>query len=442
LVIIAILIAVALFALGRMIIRRVALDDPWLTKALTACLLLHLACAPAQIWVVDHIYGGVSDYNRYVSQGAILSEGFRHFDFSLVPAHLQGIVSDGSVSIVAGVVFAIIGVNKLGGFFVFSFLSFVGIIFFYRAFTTTFGRAGSRRYGYLLFFLPTLIFWTADVSKEAIMTFLLGLTAYGCARVLANRKGGYWMILLSSAGGVFIRPNEVLLALGGFIMAMLIRPANPNVRLKGSRRTAALIFLGSLLAVSIFVTLHYLPGVNGSLSLTQISTNNNVGVAGNGSSNLSYSPSILAYPQDVYSVLFDPLPITAHGTSELLSAVENTVLLIVVLTSLRRLLLVPRVALARTYVAMCVVFTGAFFYAFAALGNAGLIERERAVMMPFFLVLLCIPRGPRHSPPRYEWELPRRARTARRKALTLRASAGRRASSGRHGGIAQPPLPP
>jgi hypothetical protein len=431
LIIFAVLIGITLFILGRLIVQRVAKDDPWLTKALTACLLLHLACAPAQIWVVDHIYQGVSDYNRYVSQGAILSEGFRHFNFSLVPAHLQGIVSDGSVSIVAGVVFAIIGVDKLGAFFVFSFLSFVGTIFFYRAFTTTFGRAGSRRYGYLIFFLPSLVFWTADVSKEAIMTFLLGLTAYGCARVLANRKGGYWMILLSSAGGVFIRPNEVLLALGGFIMAMLFRPANPNVRLEGSRRTASLIFLGSLLAVSIFVTLHYLPGVNGSLSLTQISTNNNVGVAGNGSSNLSYSPSILAYPQDAYFVLFDPLPITAHGTSEFISAAENTVLLIVVLTSIRRLLLVPRVALARTYVAMCVVFTGAFLYAFASLGNAGLIERERAVMMPFFLVLLCIPRGPRHSPPRYEWELPRRARIARRKELARRNALSRRAGHAR-----------
>ena len=154
LVIIAILIAVALFALGQAIIRRVAHNDPWLTKALTVCLLLHLACAPAQIWVVDHIYGGISDYNGYISKGAILSNGFRHLDFSLAPAHLPGIVSDGSVSIVTGVVFAIIGVNKLGAFFVFSFLSFVGIVFFYRAFTTTFGRAGQPSLR-VLAFLPS-----------------------------------------------------------------------------------------------------------------------------------------------------------------------------------------------------------------------------------------------------------------------------------------------
>jgi hypothetical protein len=425
LVIIALLIAVALFAAGRAIIRRVAGGNPWLYKALTVCLLLHLICAPLQIWVVDHVYQGIADYNRYDSQGALLSNGFRHLDFSLAPGHLHGIVSDGSVSIVTAVVFAIIGVNQLGAFFVFSWLSFVGIIFFYLAFTTTFGGAGNRRYGYLIFFLPTLLFWTADVSKEAMMTFLLGLTAFGAARILAHR-GGYWMVIPASAGGVFIRPNETLLALGGFTLAMLVRPADPHVKLEGPRRTLALIVLGSMLGVAIFVTLHFLPGVNGSLSLTQISKNNNTGVGnGFGSSNLGYTPGLKGFPEDIYTVLFDPLPFNAHGGGEWFSAVENTLLIGLLLLSLRRVLLVPRVALARTYVTMCLFFTGAFLYAFASLGNAGLIERQRTVMLPFLLVLLCIPRGPRHRPPRYEWELPRRARIQRRKALALRASVPR-----------------
>jgi hypothetical protein len=424
----SIIIAAALFALGRVVIGRIAPleSNPWLYKALTVCLVLHLLGAPVQIWVVDHLYGGIADYNRYDAQGAILAEGFRHFNFSLAPAGLMGIVSDGSVSIVAGVVFAIIGVNQLGAFLVFSWLSFIGIVFFYRAYITTFGGAGSRRYGYLLFFLPTLIFWTSDVSKESIMTFLMGLIAYGCARILAHR-GGYWMVIAGSAGGVFIRPNEVLLALGGFTLAMLFRPADPNTKFAGPRRTVALIVLGSMLGVAIFVTLHFLPGTSGSISLTEISKNNNsaVGTAGFGSSNLGYSPSVLAYPKDVYSVMFDPLPINAHGGGQWITAVENTVLVVVILKSLRQLRMLPRVALARTYVFMSLFFTGSFLYAFASLGNLGLITRERTVMLPFFLVLVCIPLGPRHGRPRYEWELPRRARIERRKALALRPSAGR-----------------
>ena len=37
-------------------------------------------------------------------------------------------------------------------------------------------------------------------------------------------------------------------------------------------------------------------------------------------------------------------------------------------------------------------------------------------MVPLYLVLLCIPRGPRHRPPRYIWELTRRQRVAHRRA--------------------------
>jgi hypothetical protein len=94
------------------------------------------------------------------------------------------------------------------------------------------------------------------------------------------------------------------------------------------------------------------------------------------------------------------------------------VLVVVVLVSLRQLYALPRAALARPYLVMCVFFTASFAYAFAALGNLGLITREAAVVLPFFLVPLCIPRGPRHRPPRYVWELSRRERMARRRTRT------------------------
>ena len=428
----ALFIAAVLFAIGMAIIRRVVESegDEWLAKALMFCLLLHLICAPLQIWVVDHLYQGIADYNRYDAQGTALASGFRHFDFSLAPANLRGIVSDGSVSIVTGVVFAIVGVNQAGGFLVFSFLSFIGIVFFYRAFTVTFSGAGSRRYGYLIFFLPTLLFWTSDVSKEALMMFLLGMTAYGCARILAHLRGGYVLVVASSAGGAFIRPNETLLALAAFTIAMLVRPASPTARFGGARRTGSLVFLGALVAAAIFVTLHFLPGLNGSVNLAQINKNNQGPGSGFGSSGVAYSSSPLFFPKDVMVVLLDPLPINAHGGGQWFAALQNSVLVVVILASLRQLRMLPRVAFARPYVIMCVFFTAAFCYFFAALGNQGLITREATDVLPFFLVPLCIPRGPRHRPPRYVWELRYRERLARRRALARQppAPAPRRAA--------------
>jgi hypothetical protein len=179
-----------------------------------------------------------------------------------------------------------------------------------------------------------------------------------------------------------------------------------------------------MVAVAVFVTLHFLPGLNGSLSLTSISANNSGTGAGFGSSGVSYSANPLFYPRDVYLVLFDPLPFNAHGGGGFLEAAQNTVLLVFVLASLRQIRMLPRAALVRPYLILCGLYTAAFCYAFAALGNLGLITRESAVLMPFFLVLLCVPRGPRHQPPRYVWELSRRERTIRRRLQARRASAG------------------
>jgi len=116
------------------------------------------------------------------------------------------------------------------------------------------------------------------------------------------------------------------------------------------------------------------------------------------------------------------LPVNAHGGRQWFAALQNSVLVAVILASFRALR-IPRTAFARPYVMMCVLYTVAFCYFFAALGNQGLITREATVVLPFFLVPLCIPRGPRHRPPRYVWELRHGDRVARRRALVRAAAA-------------------
>ena len=414
-------LAVAFFALGRRVIRGIVKaegGDPWLAKALTACLVIHLVAAPLQIWAVNHLYGGIADYTRYIYKGAPLASNFRHFDFSLPPG-FGGIVDNGSVSIVAAVLFAFVGIDQAAAFLVMSFLAFIGITCFYRAFTLTFSGANNRRYGYLIFFLPSLIFWTADVSKEAIMLFLIGLITYGCAQVLA-RRGGFraWLLIVAGcAGSVFIRPNEMLLVLGGFTIAMIFRPSSAVTKFEPARRTATLVLLSAMVGVVMFLTLHFLPGLHGSVNLSHINKNNQGPGSGFGSSGVAYSQNPLYLPKDVYVVLFDPLPLNAHSGGEKFQALQNTVLLVVLIASLRNLRILPRAALARPYLIMCFVYVLSFCYFFAALGNLGLIAREATVMVPLYLVLLCIPRGPRHRPPRYLWELTRRQRVAYKKAM-------------------------
>ncbi len=118
------------------------------------------------------------------------------------------------MSVAAGVVFAIVGVNKIAGFFVFSWLAFLATICFYRAFSVTFPEANRRRYAYLVFFLPSLLFWTSAISKEAMMYHLAGLMAYGAALVLTQGRGGVGLLVIGTIIGVYVRPQEIAVVPG------------------------------------------------------------------------------------------------------------------------------------------------------------------------------------------------------------------------------------
>ncbi len=397
-------------------------------------LALHLLAVPAQIWVVDHFYGGIADWNRYVAQGTILGSSFRHFDFSLTGANIHGIVGDSSVSIMAGAFFAIFGSNKLAIFFIFSWLAFLGLVLFYRAFSMTFEGANLRRYALLLFFLPSLIFWTADVSKESVVTVGLGLIAYGGAKFLSKRQGGLLPIILGTAITAYVRPNELAIAIAGLVLAVMVMPASPWLRYSGIRRAGIFVVMSALLVLAAFLTQHFLG--KGGINLSKIASNN----SGHGSS-IPYHPGIQNYWRDAYSILFDPLPFNAHGNGERLAAVENLIIIGVLLSSFRQLRIVVRTMFARTYVLMCTVYSLLFLYAFAALGNLGLITRERTLLLPFLLVPLSIPVTEKGSKEPYEWELKRRDR------LRLRGRGGQPGTSKVPVGVGgrrypQPVVPP
>ena len=419
-----IIVGALIVAASRPIIRWVAEKEqnPWLVRIMFISLALHLLAAPAQIYVVHHFYHGIADWTRYDTQGAILAPHFRELNFTTAGANLRGIVNDGSVSLFAGVVMAIVGVNQLATFMVFGWFSFLGSILFYRAFTITFpsARPGHRRYAYLVFFLPSTIFWTADVSKEAIMTISLGLVAYGCAKVLVRAPGGFRIATVGVAVGVLIRPNELLVILGGFAVALMIRPQGDGAR-STLKRVGGLLFMGFLLAASVYTTVHYLRlGGTGTSALTSTNSNNNGVGTGFGSSGFVYSSSPSKWPIDAYEVLFNPLPFNAHGSGEYAAALENTVILGVIIASYRQLRILGRASFARPYVMMCLVYSIGFIYAFASLGNLGLIYRERVMLLPFLMVLFAIPRTPKGRTAQYEWEYRRKYRKSFRAAMVQR----------------------
>jgi hypothetical protein len=236
--------------------------------------------------------------------------------------------------------------------------------------------------------------------------------AYGAARILAHQRGGAVLLVIGTIVGIYVRPQELLLFLAAFAVAGLFRPRRAGRSFRGVRRIAVMALQAALLLAAVSLS-QQLAKHAPVFNLNQLAQNNR-GQA----SSLHYHPGPTGYPRDVYDVIFDPTPFNAHGSTQRLAAFENTVILILFLTSFRRLRCLARTAFTRPYVLMCLMYCIAFPYAFAALNNLGLIDRERVLLLPFLMVLLCIPISPRGSPPMYPWEASEKTRRRKTQQAT------------------------
>ncbi len=399
----AVLVGGVLLALTVPIAGRIArrYADPALSGILVLAFLGRCVCSALQIYVVDHIYGGVADFNRYDGQGVMLASHFRAGHFGLFGISPSG---NGFVSLVTGVVYTIIGSDQMAGFLVFTWLAFLGLLAFYSAFRIAVPGGDHRRYVWLILFFPSLMFWTSAVGKEALVLIGLGLAANGAARLLARRPGGWPRVVFGMAWVAMVRPHEALLLFGGIAVAMLLRRDTARSGLGPLRKMATGVAVVAGGVALFFVTAKFLKSGLGTSSISQVlnqtHTNTQGSGAGFGSSSYgSWSSNPVLFPKDVFLVLFDPLPIQVHNTTQLLASAENSMLIVLFMVSLRRMWAFVRSVLARPYFAMCAVYSLGFLYVFAALGNLGLLDRERTLLFPFLFVAVAVPAGLRSRSP-------------------------------------------
>jgi hypothetical protein len=365
-------------------------NDSALTRIVVIGLLLKLAGSLFRFYVAYNLYGGNADAYTYHLQGRILATAIHHGHWAVpqAPFGTQFLIA------VTGITYAVVGPTKLGGFFLFSWFGFVGQILFYRAFRIGFPEGDHRRYAKLIFFLPSLIFWPSSLGKEAWMTLALGVTALGAARILARRRGGFVWLALGLWGAGAVRPHIPLIVAAAAVVAYPFRRTRD-----GSLGNAAakLFGLAVLLVISLvlmgraasFFGVQSLDAksVGAVLNRTQTQTS-----LGGSAFHAARVRSPLDLPWAAVTVLFRPFPTEVHNSQALLSAVEGMFLLALTVLGLRRVARVPREAIRTGYVAFCLVYTLAFVYAFSAIGNFGILTRQRVQVLPFFLVLLCLPK--------------------------------------------------
>jgi hypothetical protein len=96
-------------------------------------------------------------------------------------------------------------------------------------------------------------------------------------------------------------------------------------------------------------------------------------------------------PLATLTVLFRPFPWEAGNVQALATAVEGALLLCLTLASWRRLRVIPRFREGRAFVVLCLTYIGMFVYAFSTFNNFGLLARQRVLVYPLLVALLCLP---------------------------------------------------
>ncbi|MDA9241428.1 hypothetical protein N8342_05585 [Acidimicrobiales bacterium] len=335
------------------------------------------------------ITADTGDNRRYDSAGTKIA-GWLSDDFVL-PQNLPESFGDTGtdwLSYMVGWLYYFTGPNRVSACVVFTFLSFVGTLFFYRAAASAVPELDRRRYALLLFYLPSLLFWPSSIGKEAWMIFFLGLAALGGSLVVQHHLS-VWHLGAALAGiamAARIRPHMAALMVVALVAAS-IWPSRSQGRRGQQIIVTALGF--ALISVAMGQVAEYFKAdrveFNTLLDFTQERT------AGGGS---QFTPIRITGPgnlvQGAVSVIFRPFLIEATNLLQLLGSIESLAMTALAARSWKRIRRVPRLFLTNAYVRFSVIFTMGFVVAFSAISNFGILTRQRAQLWPILLVLFAL----------------------------------------------------
>lgn len=334
---------------------------------------------------INLLYGSSSDAGEYDSAGRVVAANLRDGNFG----GLGSFSGTRAVEILTGGIYTLFGDSLLGGFMLYSWLGFVGLWCFYRAFVIGMPGGDIAKYRGLIFLFPSMWFWSSVTGKEALMLFFLGVATLGMTRVMTGRWLGVLLVVFGLWGVAVVRPHMAVIIVAGFAGVLLVR-GRDRVRLSSPLARLLLAVLLVMFMPFLFARLTSFFAVErldtGSVNaiLTEVSADTAIGGSGVRREDEPGGPSATR----ALLVLVRPLPWEVPNAQGLLAAAETTALLGMGYQARRRRsrlrALVMRYPLAGfSFAALC-----AFAYAFSAISNLGILARQRSLIFPYVFVLI------------------------------------------------------
>ncbi len=374
-------------------------DHPTIARIAYAGLAAKACGTFARYWVAFDAYGGAADAQAYHDFGRVYAEKLRNGDvppWGLLP-HGQG---TRFVEHLTGAVYALTGASKLSGFMWFSAIGFGGVLLYIKAATIAAPSISIERYALLCCLSPSLVFWPSSVGKEAWMSVSLGLLVYGAARLFGTTQVVRPLVCAAAGafGALLVRPHIAAVWLGAAVIAIVWSVVGTRTGRSTSRAVGAMVLAAGAIGLVVAgrIALQFLgQGDETDSVATQI---NNAfdrtlqRTAGGGS---EFAPPSVAtpldYPMAVLRTLTRPLLHEVDGLNTLLPALETTAIIVLAVVGFRRLMSLPGMLRRSPFTVfhLLVVVMGALAY--SSFSNLGLLVRQRSLLMPSLLFLLCLP---------------------------------------------------
>ena len=335
-------------------------------------------------------YGGLADAAVYDNAGAVLAPQFRRGIF-----HDLGKISGTRfIEILSGIVQAVIGESRMGNFFVFSFMGFLGLCLLYVAFSEAVPDGNRTLFRRLLFLTPSIWYWPSGIGKEAFILMCLGAMAFGAVRLLDGRVSGAVVGGLGLWGAAIVRPHFALLFLAG-VLASLIPLQRRGQAPRGGHTIVrlmvpVLLLLAGLLVLNRLEAFFHLDSIDANAAEQVLSdVNDRTSQGGSEISGGSSTISPVGLLANAATVLARPFPWEQGGVQGVASGLESTVVLGVIgvtITRHRRSIVRSlRLRLPR----LVLVYSLAFAAAFGSINNFGILVRQRSLFWPYLFVFIC-----------------------------------------------------
>lgn len=266
---------------------------------------------------------------------------------------------------------------------VYCLIGYIGLVCFYVFFIRQI-KYNTSLFNYklfpLVFFLPNLHFWSAGISKDAILFFCIGLFMYG----IQQPSKHLFKIAVAMVVSYIIRPH---------ITIFLISSMGMGYVLDGNLKLYQKIFLGGLF-LAAFVLLF--DNIMAYLKIEDLNTDtidqfseNRVADLSRAHTGSSVDISSYPYPLKVFTFLYRPLFFDINGVLAIVASFEN-LLLLVLSWKLFRINPIKIFKAGNYMVKSLFIFLIIGSLSFSLiLGNMGIMLRQKNMFIPA-LLFICL----------------------------------------------------